>query len=65
MKILVTGSHGRIGANLVKRLLGKGHEIRGFVYPGDASRAHKLDGFDRVELVEGDLRDDDAVAQAV
>ena len=28
MKILVTGGTGRIGANLVKRLLDKGHDIR-------------------------------------
>ena len=34
MKILVTGGTGRIGANLVKGLLAKGHEIRSFVYPG-------------------------------
>ncbi len=33
MKILVTGRTGRIGANLVKQLLAKGHEIRSFVYP--------------------------------
>lgn len=65
MKVLVTGSNGRIGANLVRRLLAKGHSIRGFVYPGDASRAHKLDGFGDVELMEGDLRDYDAVARAV
>ena len=65
MKVLVTGSNGRIGANLVKRLLAAGHDIRGFVWPGDASRAHKLDGFDRVELHEGDLRDADTVCRAV
>ena len=34
MKILVTGGTGRIGSNLVKKLLEKGHEIRSFVYPG-------------------------------
>ena len=65
MKILVTGSHGRIGANLVTRLLEKGHTIRGFVYPGDAGRARKLDGFSNVELIEGDLRDYVVVEQAV
>jgi nucleoside-diphosphate-sugar epimerase len=65
MKVLVTGSNGRIGANLVKRLLNAGHSVRGFVYPGDASRAHKLDGFYNVDLVEGDLRDHDAVERAV
>ena len=65
MKILVTGGTGRIGANLVKRLLEKGHDIRSFVYPGDASRAHKLDAYDRVETVVGDLRNFDDVKCAV
>ena len=65
MKILVTGSNGRIGANLVRRLLQQGHEIRGFVFPGDASRVHKLDGVADVELVEGDLRDYAAIERAV
>lgn len=65
MKILVTGSTGRIGANLVMQLLASGHEIRSFVFPGDASRAHKLDGFAGVETVVGDLRSYDDVRQAV
>ena len=65
MRILVTGSNGRIGANLVRRLLQQGHEIRGFVFPGDASRVHKLDGMANVELMEGDLRDYPAVERAV
>ena len=65
MKILVTGSTGRIGANLAKSLLEKGHHIRSFVYPGDASRAHKLDGYERVETVFGDLRNLEDVKRAV
>ncbi len=65
MKILVTGGTGRVGANLSKVLLAEGHDIRAFVYPGDASRAHKLDGWDHVETVEGDLRNLDDVRQAV
>ncbi len=65
MKVLVTGGTGRIGANLVTRLLAKGHEIRSFVYPGDASRAHKLDAFADVETVTGDLRNFEDVLQAV
>ncbi len=65
MKILVTGGTGRIGANLVTRLLAKGHEIRTLVYPGDASRAHKLDAFASVETVAGDLRDLEEVRRAV
>ena len=65
MKILVTGGTGRIGANLVMRLLERGHDIRSFVYPGDSSRANKLDSYDRVETVVGDLRNFDDVKQAV
>lgn len=65
MKILVTGGTGRIGANLVTRLLARGHEIRCFVYPGDAGRAGKLDAFTGVETVAGDLRNLEDVRRAV
>lgn len=65
MKILVTGGTGRIGANLVSRLLDAGHSIRSFVYSGDASRAAKLDAYDNVETVFGDLRNADDVGGAV
>ncbi len=65
MKILVTGATGRIGANLVTRLLDAGHSIRSFVYPGDASRARKLDAYDDVETVFGDLRNPEDVSRAV
>lgn len=65
MKILVTGATGRVGANLVLALLDAGHDVRSFVYPGDASRAHKLDGFDRVETVTGDLRSFEDVRAAL
>ena len=65
MKILVTGATGRIGANLVIRLLDAGHSIRSFVYPADASRAGKLDAFSGVETVFGDLRKPEDVGKAV
>ena len=65
MKILVTGGTGRIGANLVVRLLDAGHSIRSFVYPADASRARKLDAYEGVETVFGDLRNSDDVSNAV
>ena len=65
MKILVTGGTGRIGANLVKQLLARGHIVRSFVYPGDAGRADKLNSFDGVETIWGDLRNQEDVQQAV
>ncbi|MCY4538160.1 MAG: NAD(P)-dependent oxidoreductase [Chloroflexi bacterium] len=65
MKILVTGGTGRIGANLVLRLLDAGHRVRSFVYPGDASRAKKLDAYEGVETVFGDLRNPEDVSSAV
>ena len=43
MKILVTGGTGRIGSNLVKKMLEKGHDIRNFVYPGDVNRVGRWD----------------------
>lgn len=65
MKILVTGGTGRVGANLVRLLLAQGHSIRTFIYPGDASRAGKLDLYEGVESVEGDLRSLEDVKTAV
>ena len=65
MKILVTGGTGRIGSNLVKKLLEKGHDIRSFVYPGDVNRVGKWDGTERVETVLGDLREYEDVKKAV
>ena len=47
MRILVTGGTGRIGSNLVKKLLEKGHSIRSFVYPGDVNRCRKMGRDDR------------------
>jgi nucleoside-diphosphate-sugar epimerase len=64
MRILVTGSTGRVGANLVVALLESGHSVRAFIYPGDASRMRKLDAYN-VERMEGDLRDSQDVARAV
>jgi UDP-glucose 4-epimerase len=53
-----------VGANLVKALLDRKHTVRAFLYPGDASRVHKLDGYD-VEVQYGDLRKYEDVAKAV
>lgn len=61
-KVLVTGSTGHLGANLVRRLLEDGADIRVLVRPGRDQTA--VDGLE-VERVEGDLRDAEAVSRAV
>ena len=64
VKVLVTGASGRVGANLTKKLIEEGHTVRAFVFPGDESRMHKLDGYD-VETQYGDVRNYDDVVKAV
>lgn len=59
----MTGAAGRIGANLVRSLLEKGYEVRGFVLPEDP-KVSKLKGLD-VEIFYGDLRDAEAVDTAM
>lgn len=61
-KTLVTGAAGHVGANLVRRLLADGVEVRALVHPKHDNRG--VEGLP-VERVEGDLRDADAVARAV
>ena len=53
MSILITGITGRIGANLAGALAGRGHAVRGLVWPRDP-RVDKLNGLG-VELVSGSL----------
>jgi len=64
VRILVTGASGRVGANLCKVLLESGHDVRAFIYPGDASRMHKLDAYD-LDIYQGDLRNYENVVAAV
>ena len=54
MNILVTGISGRIGANIARHFIGKGHGVRGLVWPGDR-QAEKLAAIG-AEIVEGDLK---------
>jgi len=56
MRIGVTGAAGMVGANMVRRLLEDGHEVRALVY-GDV---RALDGLD-IDQVECDIRDYDSV----
>ena len=54
MKILITGITGRVGANVARRFLKLGHEVRGLVWADDPQAAKMA----RVgaEIVPGDLR---------
>lgn len=63
MRYLVTGGAGFIGSHISRELLERGHSVRVFdnFSSGKRENLHGLD----VEIVEGDLRDADAVAQAV
>lgn len=56
MKVLVTGATGRVGANMVKRLIASGKEVIAMVMPGDPN-ADKLSTFSNLQVVEADLGD--------
>ena len=60
--ILVTGSNGHLGANLARRLLAGGEQVRVFLRPGSDNSPN--DGLE-VERVFGDLRDAESVGAAV
>jgi nucleoside-diphosphate-sugar epimerase len=60
-RTLVTGAAGVLGARLVRRLAAEGWLVRGLVMPGDPHRRRIAD---LAEIVEGDLRDPEALARA-
>ncbi len=69
-KVLVTGVGGFIGSHLVEELVRSGADVRGFVRynsRGDGGLLRELDGkiLQEVEVIAGDLRDEDAVRKAV
>jgi|GEM_PF-19878 len=61
-KVFVTGAAGHLGANLVRRLLQDGKEVRVLLRRNSNNAA--IEGLD-VERVYGDLRDLDAVVDAM
>jgi nucleoside-diphosphate-sugar epimerase len=60
-KTLVTGGSGHFGANLVRRLLVEGHDVRALYQPGANNRG--LEGLE-LELFAGDVRDAAAMREA-
>ncbi|MEE9244429.1 MAG: NAD-dependent epimerase/dehydratase family protein [Mycobacterium sp.] len=59
-RVLVTGSSGFVGANLVSELLDRGHDVRSFDRDPSPLPAHP-----RLEIFQGDITDADDVAAAV
>jgi len=65
-RALVTGAAGFIGSHLSGDLLDRGYEVRGFdnFATGDPDRIEALSEREGFGFLEGDLRDEDAVAAA-
>jgi dTDP-glucose 4,6-dehydratase len=66
--VLVTGAGGFIASHLVENLLGAGAHVRAFVRynsRGEAGYLREIKERNRLEIVAGDLRDPDAVDQAI
>jgi NAD dependent epimerase/dehydratase len=69
-KVLVTGAGGFIGSHLVERLISEGATVRAFVRYNSRNDYGMLklissDVFSQIELIQGDLRDNEAVRNAV
>jgi len=62
---LVTGGAGFIGSSLARALLARGDGVRIIDNFSSGKRANLADIADRIELVEGDILDDRALARAV
>ena len=63
-KYLVTGGAGFIGCNLVRYILDKGHEVVVLDNFATGKRPNLSDVADRIELMEGDIRDRQTVDRA-
>jgi len=64
-KYLVTGGAGFIGCNLTRFILDKGHDVVVLDNFATGKRENVESILDRIELIEGDIRDRDVVDQAV
>jgi NAD dependent epimerase/dehydratase len=69
-KVLVTGAGGFIASHLVERLVSEGADVRAFVHYNSRNDYGMLklisaDAFSKIEIMQGDLRDNEAVRNAV
>lgn len=64
-RYLVTGGAGFIGSNLVRFILGKGHQVAVLDNFATGKRENLADVHDKITLIEGDIRDRAAVDRAV
>jgi len=63
-KYLVTGGSGFIGSALVKKLLNEGHSVRVFDNNSRGNLRRLDDVLDKIDFIEGDIRNFDQVNQA-
>ncbi len=64
-KYLVTGGGGFIGSNLTRYILDKGHDVTVLDNFATGKRENLTDLADRIELIEGDIRDAECVEKAM
>ena len=64
LKALITGGAGFIGSNLVKQLVADGNDVTVLDNLSSGYRSN-LDPFPEIRFIEGDIRDKDAVAEAI
>ncbi|RLD15672.1 MAG: LPS biosynthesis protein WbpP [Caldiserica bacterium] len=65
MRYLVTGGAGFIGSNIVEELIKRGEKVR-VIDNFSTGKRENLDPFlDKIELIEGDIRDDEALEKAL
>lgn len=60
MHIVVFGANGKVGTQVVRKLLADGHRVRGFVHSNGITISHE-----NLELFEGDVHDADQVISAI
>ncbi|MGB9608011.1 MAG: SDR family NAD(P)-dependent oxidoreductase, partial [bacterium] len=65
LSFLVTGGAGFIGSNIVERLLQEGHKVRVLDNFSTGRRENLSHLLDKIELIEGDIRDLDTCRKAV